>query len=42
MAGLLETGDGAIDEQEGFTNPILLRKPFDFEGVKSALSKLLS
>ena len=36
------TGDGAIDEQEGFANPILLRKPFDFEGVKSALSKLLS
>ena len=35
------TGDGSIDAEAGFTNPILLSKPFDFEGVKTVLSKLL-
>src|SRR5215813_7760663 len=29
------TGDGALDE-------VILRKPFDFEGVKSVLGKMLS
>ena len=35
------TGDGSIDASAGFTNPILLSKPFDFEGVKTVLGKLL-
>ena len=36
------TGDGAIDAESGFRDPILLSKPFDFEGVKTVLSKLLA
>jgi DNA-binding response OmpR family regulator len=36
------TGDGGLDEVHGFKDPILLHKPFDFEGVKSVLGKLLS
>jgi DNA-binding response OmpR family regulator len=35
------TGDGAIDTTLGFADPILLAKPFDFEGVKAVLGKLL-
>lgn len=35
------TGDGSIDKASGFADPILLSKPFDFEGVKSVLDKLL-
>jgi CheY-like chemotaxis protein len=35
------TGDGSIDEEAGFGDPILLSKPFDFEGVKTVLDKLL-
>jgi CheY-like chemotaxis protein len=33
------TGDGRIDA--AFPDPILLSKPFDFEGVKAVLDKLL-
>ncbi len=36
------TGDGSLDEAQGFKNPILLRKPFDFEQIKAVLGKLLS
>jgi DNA-binding response OmpR family regulator len=36
------TGDGSIDAKAGFANPILLSKPFDFEGVKTVLGKLLA
>ena len=36
------TGDGGLDEGQGFKDPILLPKPFDFEGVKAALAALLS
>jgi CheY-like chemotaxis protein len=36
------TGDGAIDAESGFRDPILLSKPFDFEGVKTVLGKLLT
>ena len=35
------TGDGSIDAASGFSDPILLSKPFDFEGVKTVLGKLL-
>jgi CheY-like chemotaxis protein len=35
------TGDGVIDKASGFADPILLSKPFDFEGVKTVLGKLL-
>ena len=35
------TGDSAIDASSGFPDPILLSKPFDFEGVKTVLGKLL-
>jgi DNA-binding response OmpR family regulator len=35
------TGDGRLDEAQGFTDPILLNKPFDFEGVKAVLERLL-
>jgi CheY-like chemotaxis protein len=35
------TGDSAIDASLGFSDPILLSKPFDFEGVKTVLGKLL-
>jgi CheY-like chemotaxis protein len=36
------TGDGSIDQESGFADPILLSKPFDFEGVKTVLGKLLA
>jgi DNA-binding response OmpR family regulator len=36
------TGDGGLDECQGFQDPILLSKPFDFEGVKAALAALLA
>jgi DNA-binding response OmpR family regulator len=36
------TGDGSVDAAAGFANPILLPKPFDFEGVKTVLGKLLA
>jgi CheY-like chemotaxis protein len=35
------TGDGALDATSDFKDPILLHKPFDFEGVKAVLGKLL-
>jgi DNA-binding response OmpR family regulator len=35
------TGDSGVDASSGFANPILLAKPFDFEGVKTVLGKLL-
>lgn len=35
------TGDGAIDATSGFADPILLAKPFNFEGVKAVVGKLL-
>ena len=35
------TGDGSVDAESGFTDPIVLSKPFDFEGVKTVLRKLL-
>ena len=35
------TGDGSIGAESGFADPILLSKPFDFEGVKTVLGKLL-
>lgn len=35
------TGDSGPDAASGFTDPILLPKPFDFEGVKAVLGKLL-
>ena len=35
------TGDSAVDAESGFADPILLSKPFDFEGVKAVLGKLL-
>jgi CheY-like chemotaxis protein len=36
------TGNGSIDAAAGFSDPILLSKPFDFEGVKTVLGKLLT
>ena len=36
------TGDSAIDASSGFSDLILLSKPFDFEGVKTVLGKLLA
>ncbi|HKA64172.1 MAG TPA: response regulator [Methyloceanibacter sp.] len=35
-------GDGALDEGQGFKDALILRKPYDFEGVKSVLGKMLS
>jgi hypothetical protein len=35
------TGDGGLDEGEGFEDPILLPKPFVFENVKQTLEALL-
>jgi DNA-binding response OmpR family regulator len=35
------TGDVGLDEAQGFKNPILLPKPFDFEAVKSTVAALL-
>ena len=36
------TGDGGVDVESGFVDPILLPKPFDFEAVKSTLAALLA
>jgi hypothetical protein len=36
------TGDGRLDDGQGFKDALILRKPFDFEGVKSVLGKMLS
>jgi len=36
------TGDSGPDAGSGFNDPILLQKPFDFEGVKAVLGKLLA
>ena len=35
------TGDGGIDKEAGFADPILLNKPFIFEDVKAVIGKLL-
>jgi DNA-binding response OmpR family regulator len=35
------TGDGRLDEAQGYESAILLPKPFDFENVKTALEALL-
>jgi DNA-binding response OmpR family regulator len=35
------TGDGGIDPSAGFSNPIVLAKPFDFDAVRIVVSKLL-
>ena len=35
------TGDSAVGAESGFTDPIVLSKPFDFDGVKTVLGKLL-
>jgi CheY-like chemotaxis protein len=36
------TGDGGVAPESGFENPILLPKPFNFEGVKLVLDRLLA
>ena len=36
------TGDAGIAPEAGFCNPILLPKPFDFNGVKAVVDKLLA
>jgi DNA-binding response OmpR family regulator len=36
------TGDSKIDNEAGFTNPVLLSKPFVFEEVKAVVGKLLA
>ena len=35
------TGDSGVGADSGFKDPLLLRKPFDFEAVKSVVGKLL-
>jgi DNA-binding response OmpR family regulator len=35
------TGASALDAGSGFKDPLLLQKPFDFEGVKAVVGKLL-
>jgi DNA-binding response OmpR family regulator len=35
------TGAGDVGVASGFDNPLVLAKPFDFEGVKAVLSKML-
>jgi len=35
------TGAGDVPEGSAFDNPLLLAKPFDFEGMKAILSKML-
>jgi CheY-like chemotaxis protein len=35
------TGDSGPGAASGFEDPILLQKPFDFEGVKAVLGRLL-
>jgi len=36
------TGDGGIGIESGFEDAILLAKPFNFDGVKAVLGKLLA
>jgi CheY-like chemotaxis protein len=36
------TGDSGLDAGAGFKDPLLLRKPFDFENVKRVIGKLLA
>jgi CheY-like chemotaxis protein len=36
------TGDCGLAPESGFENPILLAKPFNFDGVKLVLDKLLA
>jgi DNA-binding response OmpR family regulator len=36
------TGDGGLDADSGFNDPILLAKPFNFDGVKAVLDQLLA
>ena len=35
------TGAGNVSDASGFENPLVLAKPFDFEGVKAVLGKML-
>jgi CheY-like chemotaxis protein len=35
------TGDGSVNAESGFADPIVLSKPFDFASVKTVLGKLL-
>lgn len=35
------TGKGDLGDEPEFDNPLLLMKPFDFEGVKGVVQKLL-
>ncbi|MFZ2017213.1 MAG: response regulator [Methyloceanibacter sp.] len=36
------TGDGSLEANSGFDDPILLAKPFNFDGVKAVLDTLLA
>jgi CheY-like chemotaxis protein len=36
------TGDGGVAPESGFASPVLLPKPFNFDGVKAVLDKLLA
>jgi DNA-binding response OmpR family regulator len=36
------TGDSGVAPESGFENPILLAKPFNFEGVRAVLDRLLA
>jgi CheY-like chemotaxis protein len=36
------TGDAGVAPESGFKDPILLAKPFNFDGVKAVLDKLLA
>ena len=36
------TGDGSLEADAGFDDPILLAKPFTFDGVKAVLDQLLA
>ena len=36
------TGDGSLDADSGFDDPILLAKPFNFDEVKAVLDQLLA
>jgi DNA-binding response OmpR family regulator len=38
----IATGDGSLDADSGFDDPILLAKPFNFDGVKAVLDQLLA
>ena len=35
------SGDGGLDAESGFDDPIVLAKPFDFDGVRAVLGRLL-